>query len=208
MEEAIHPELSLLITQQSVPILAGLVACGLLCCFFGYRTTHFLVDLSGFILFGMISMLAAGVIADGNILVMGIALLAGGIVGALLAHTVYRLGIMALGGGASALVMWHFSESLPNDQWLLPAIIAAMLLGGILSLFLQHLLVSTATAILGGLMVVHGMFMLLEYFEVAPTLPESYGSFSSAALFTMAWGTVSLTGFLFQMIFDRNNKRK
>ena len=194
--------------QQPVPVLIGLIACGLLCCFFGYRTTDFLIGFSGFIFFGMCAMLLAGIVAEGNLLFMGLGLLAGGVVGALLAHSIYRLGIMILGSGVSALIMWHFADVLPSEQWLLPAIIGAAILGGIVSLLLRHLLISLATATLGGLMTAHGVFMLLLRFDVNPSLPESFGAYSHAALFALSWLCLTITGLLFQLLFDKERKKR
>ena len=208
MEETLHSDMTLLAEQQPAFMLVGLIACGLLCCFFGYRTTNLLISLSGFILFGMLAMLLAGFVTEGNLLYMGLGLLVGGLIGALLAYGVYRLGIMVLGSGVSALIMWHFSSSLPSEQWLLPAIILAALLGGIMSLLLQHVLISLATAILGGLMTVHGVFLLLSQFEITPFLPDTLGSYSHIALFTLSWLCLTVVGFLFQLLFDKDRKKR
>ena len=208
MKETLHPHIETLIAQQPALVLVGLIACGMLCCFFGYRTTHFLIDLSGFFLFGLTAMLLAGVITQGNLLFMGIGLLAGGLLGTLLAHWVYRLGIMTLGGGVCSLLVWHFSESLPSTQWILPTAIVAGILGGILALLLQRFIISLATAALGGLFVAHGVFLLMLQFDIEPSLPESFGSFSDAALFALTWAAVSATGFIFQMFLSKEKREK
>ncbi|MCK5861370.1 MAG: hypothetical protein KAH38_02725 [Candidatus Hydrogenedentes bacterium] len=208
MKEDLYPHIEMLATQQPALILVGLIACGMLCCFFGYRTTRFLIDLSGFICFGLIVMLLAGVATAGNLLFMGIGLIAGGLIGTLLTRWVYRLGIMALGGGACSLLLWHFSYLLPAENWILPSAIGAGILGGILALFLQHSIISLVTAALGGLFVVHSVFLLLLRFEIEASLPESLGAFSGAALFTLAWIAVASAGFIFQMFLDRGQKEE
>ena len=205
--ETLHPHIELLAAQQPILVFIGLIVCGMLCCFFGYRTTHFLIDMSGFILFGLAAMLLASLATQGNLFFMGIGLLGGGLLGALLTHWIYRLGIITLGGGVCALLAWHFSDSLPSTQWILPATIAAGTLGGIVSLLLHRFIISLATSVLGGLFVVHGVFLLLLQFEMEPSLPESFGEYTRAALFALTWTAVSATGFLFQIFLDKSKKR-
>jgi hypothetical protein len=208
MEESLDTDMVMMAADQPALVLVGLIACGILCCFFGYRTTHFLIDFSGFILFGMVAMLLAGVITEGNLLFMGLGMVAGGLIGALLAHGIYRLGIMILGGGACALIVWHFSETLPSEQWLIPAALAAGILGGLLSVVLQRFIISLATAALGGLFVVHGVFLLLLQFDIEPSLPEALGVYTDAALFGLAWSVMSGTGFIFQLFLNKDKKEK
>ena len=208
MKESLHPDMEMMVAQQPALVLVGLIACGILCCFFGYRTTRFLIDFSGFILFGMVAMLLTGVITEGNLLFMGLGLVAGGLIGGLMAHGIYRLGVMVLGGGACALMLWHFSASLPSEHWVLPAALAAGIVGGLLSLLLQRFIISLVTAALGGLFVVHGVFLLLLQFDIEPSLPESLGNFNNATLFGIAWLIMSGTGFIFQLFLNKDKKEK
>ncbi len=208
MKESIHPHIEMVAMEQPVLAAVALIACGMVCCYFGYRTTYFLIDVTGFIFIGMTALLLAGMATQGNLLIMGVALVAGGIIGAFLAHRVYRLGVMAFGGGVCALLAWHFSDALPSEQWELPVVIASGVLGGVLSLFLQRFIISLATAVLGGLFVAHGAFLLLAQFDINPTLPEAAVEASGgAAPFLAAWAGVAATGFLFQLVCSGLRKK-
>ncbi len=203
MSESLHPHIEMLAEYQPALAFVGLIACGMLCCYFGYRTTHFLVDASGFVFAGLVALLIAGVITQGNLLYMGLALLLGGLVGALLAHRIYRLGVMIIGGGVCALLVWHFAEALPSERWELPAVIIAGLLGAVVALFLHRFIISMATAVLGGLFITHGIFLLLAFLDIKPSAPDLAGPFSGAAPFAMAWAGLAATGFIFQMLLGK-----
>lgn len=192
--------------EESPAALLLLAACGLLCCFFGYRTTRFLLDAIGFVTLGLGAALLAGAVSDGHLVFMGVALLVGGIAGGLLAHFVYRLGVALFVGGACAFLAWHIMQFYDEPRLTWVIVVAAALSGGLLAGFLSRLFISLATAVSGGLFVARGMFGLLAYFEITPRLPEMGSGFDATPPLLISWLALTVAGFIFQLLLGGRKK--
>lgn len=192
--------------EQLNPVSLLLAACGIVCCFFGYRTARLLLDISGFVVVGLLSLLAGGVLTEGNLMVMFGALVVGGILGAVLAHFIYKLGLALFGGGLSALIAWSYADIYLEANAFIAAVVVAAVVGGIASLFLQRFTLSLITAGLGAWFTVEGVFLLLEAMEITPVRPEAGERLAQVSTMVLAWVILTGMGFIFQLVSARRKK--
>ena len=192
--------------EQLNPGSIGLAACGILCCFFGYRTTRLLLDASGFVVLGLIGVLGAGFASGGHLLFMLGGLAAGGLLGLLVAHFIYRLGLMLFGGGLGALVAWSYADTFLEGNAAIAAIVIAGVASGLAALFLERFTLSLVTAALGAWFTVRGVFLILEAMEITPVRPETGASLAHISTMVLAWAALTGVGFLFQVVAGGRKK--
>lgn len=182
------------------PASIALAACGIVCCFFGYRTAKLLLDVSGFVVLGLVASLAVGFFSDGNLAAMLGALVAGGILGAVIAHLAYRAGVMLFGCGVCALAAWNWAQLSLESGGILAAVVLGGLVGGLAAFFLERFTVSLITAGLGAWFTVQGVFLLLEEMGVTPEKQETGSFLDSLPSWLFAWLALTVVGFLFQLV--------
>ena len=192
--------------EESSFALCALIACGLLCCFFGYRTTRILLDAVGFIALGLAAALLVGVASDGNLALMGVALLVGGVVGALLAHFVYRLGVSFLAGAAAGLIAWQIMSLYDDSAMTWVVVGASALSSGLLAMFFTRFFTSLSTAAIGAWFVARGTFALLEHIEITPRLSDSENTLAAMSPAVISWLVLAGVGLVFQLIFGKRKK--
>ncbi len=192
--------------EESWLALGALIACGLLCCFFGYRTTRFLLDAIGFIALGLAAALLTGIVSDGNLALMGLALLVGGVAGALLAHFVYRLGISFLAGAASGVIAWQIMSLYDDTAMTWVVVGAAALSSGLLAIFLTRFFTSLSTAAIGAWFVARGTFVLLAKLDITPRLPDAENTLAAMSPAIISWLVLAGAGLVFQLIFGKRKK--
>ncbi|MEO8077755.1 MAG: DUF4203 domain-containing protein [Acidobacteriota bacterium] len=136
-----------------LPAAVLLIVGGLLSCFAGYRLFRVILGVYGFI-FG--ALLASSVMGADQTGWLMVAVIGGGLVGALILITAYFVGVALIGAGLGAMVADTIWASFGREAGLVPVIILAIL-GALAALALQRyvIIISTAfggaqTAIVGG----------------------------------------------------------
>jgi hypothetical protein len=158
-----------------VPPIALLVA-GFIVCFFGYRLLRLTLGLAGFGAGLALGLTIAGLVPHASQVLTIVVGVVCGILGALAAALLYKLGVFLLGAGAGALAAGVVIVATGWHHPLLIRIIGAVI-GGILTLLLERPLVSILSAFAGGWGVVVGAFQLLGWYHAAGDTkpPTNYG---------------------------------
>lgn len=170
------------------PVL--LLVAGLVVCFFGYRLLRVTLGLAGFCVGLALGLAGAGLIPGISQIFTLIIAIACGILGAVLATALYKLGVFLLGAGAAVLVAGVVVAAIGWHYPMLARVLAAIV-GGIFTLILERPLVSILSALAGGWGIVLGAFML------AGLYPVSVGSKSPPAhygLMILCWLVLGLLG--------------
>jgi hypothetical protein len=146
---------------STVPPIALLVA-GLIVCFFGYRLLRVTLGLAGFGVGLALGLAIGGLVPQASqALTIAVAIVCG-ILGALAAALLYKLGVFLLGAVAGALAAGILVVA---TGWPYPLLIriGGAIVGGILTLLIERPLVSILSAFAGGWAVVYGTFQLLGW---------------------------------------------
>ncbi len=125
---------------------------GIVMCFYGYRAFRLILALLGVVLGGY----AAGVmgyhLSDGNLAVMAFCGLTGSLLGGVLLVALYLLGVFVYGAvfgtAVGAALVLGASEHIRAI-----VVVALAVIGGVAALFLQRIIIITATALQGALFV-------------------------------------------------------
>jgi hypothetical protein len=190
--------------MNSLSVLpAGLLlVAGVVLCFFGYRLLRLTLALAGFGV-GLALGLALARLIPGTsqvfVLIVGLVL---GVLGAVLATLLYKVGVFLLGAGAGVLIA---SVVLAATGWHYPMIarLLAAVAGGVLALILERPVISVLSALAGSWGVVLGAFRLLGWYHVdaaAKSPPANYG------LLILAWIVVGAIGSVAQLSKGRGKK--
>ncbi|MFO7973731.1 MAG: DUF4203 domain-containing protein [Candidatus Hydrogenedentota bacterium] len=153
-------------TFEDVPITASngavalAIAIGTLYCFLGYRTLRFVIILTGFLLAGAVAAALAAWLSQGQIIVVAITGVIGGICGAVALGFLVQSGIFLLGMLGVLVVAMHLTAGRqePYIPWI---VLAAGVAGGFLALLLRRTIVILATAAIGAWLVVSGILFFL-----------------------------------------------
>ena len=177
--------------------LGLLAATGLLYCFLGYRLFRLILALTGFVCAGGVTAIAVGWLTYGSAIAMGIALLAGGLCGAMALHFLYRAGVFFLGVLGALLVAFQVLHGRP-DPWAPWAILGVALLGGVLALALERPAMKLATAAIGAWLSTYAA-ALYFWGERAAEQWTEIPSFDQSELGMIAlWAFLTLLGAVFQ----------
>ncbi len=142
-----------------------LVAAGLVACFAGYRFLRAVLTIYGFIVGALF---ASTLVAPSNVPVMLVALVLGGIAGALILFAGYFAGVMLVGAGSAALVLRSLSvQALGREPHGLVVVLFAVL-GAIAAVYAQRVVVIVATAFGGAQTAVAGLVAVLAARGPAP----------------------------------------
>ncbi len=156
-----------------MPGISGvlLVVLGALVCFLGYRLLRVTLGLAGFAAGAFLGFLLAGrVIHASPVFVLVIAVV-GGIVGAVLAAVLYKVGVFLLGATGGMFLAGVASMALSAHPNVL-IIVAAGVVAGVVTLLVQKFLVSLLTALLGAGAVVAGAFQLAGRFDLQRAIEQ------------------------------------
>jgi hypothetical protein len=149
-----------------VPAGLVLLVAGLLACFVGYRLFRTVLTIYGFLLGALI---ASSLVAPANAPTMLIAIVVGGIAGALLMFAAYFAGVMLVGGVLGALVFHSLWTQVVGKEpaWLL--VVLATLAAAAAAVYAQRVVVILATAFTGAHTAVAGIVALIAQRE--PRMP-------------------------------------
>jgi hypothetical protein len=182
------------------PIL--LLVAGFVVCFFGYRLLRFTLGLAGFCVGLALGLSVAGLIPDISQVFTIIIGIVGGMLGAVIAALLYKVGVFLLGAGTGALVASIILTSTGWSHPLLVRLIAAIA-GGILTLVLERTLVSILSALAGGWGITLGAFSLLGWHDVSAGSKPSPANFG---LMIACWLVIGLIGAGVQLRSGRKKK--
>ncbi|HOV33093.1 MAG TPA: DUF4203 domain-containing protein [Candidatus Hydrogenedens sp.] len=171
-----------------------LIMCmGFLSCFFGYSLVYIIIGLCGFFTVAFSSLLSFGFFLIDLTPVVIVVSFVLGLLGVAIAVFFFKLGIFilgVLGGYALGLIL------LPviNNPLLLFLIGLA---GGFLSFIVEKIVIITATAVIGSLVIVWSIVRLIELWGVIAITPEFEPSYIQM-LCMLAWFGFTALGSAFQ----------
>jgi len=145
-------------TAFQVPAGAILLAAGLAACFAGYRIFRIILTVYGFVLGALF---ASTLVSPGDTTAVIVALLVGGLLGALAMWAGYFVGVMLVGAGAGAIAghtLWSQFRGDPNAI----VIIVAAAVGAALAAAWQRYVVIVGTAFIGAQTAVAGAVALMN----------------------------------------------
>ena len=184
------------------------IALGVLICFFGYRLLRVTLGVFGFAVGAALGGLIVSSIAGVAQVFVLIVALAAGILGAVLAAVVYKVGVFLLGAGAAALVASFFAAGAGGASGTLVVIVAAIL-GGLLTLFLQKPAVSVLTAFGGAWGVVAGVFHLVGWYDLQQGFQSFQGLRGTPGHFLVViacWLVLGMFGTIAQLAAGRKRR--
>ncbi len=176
---------------------------GFLICFSGYRLVHFIIALCGFlIIFSSSFLLLGAYIIHSLTLILIISSLLG-LLGGAFAVFLYKSGIFLLGvlGGFSFGVV---VLSVMNNSIIL---ILLGITGGILSLFIEKIVIVIATASIGSLVSVWAMVRLFEFSNILSITPDFEPSYFRIVC-VLTWLGLGLLGCSVQYKYAQITKQR
>ena len=153
----------MIVTGVAAAALA--IVLGTLICFFGYRLLRVTLAVAGFLLGAGLGWFFASAIVGIVPVVVIIITLVTGILGAVLAAVVFKLGVFLLGAGAGALLAGFFLAGLTGTTGTV-VVIAVAVLAGVVTVLLQRVMVSILTALAGAWGIALGAFHLAGWLDM------------------------------------------
>jgi hypothetical protein len=138
------------------------LAAGLMLCFWGQRITRVALAVVGFGAGALLCWNALGLAAGMSIVLRYILACVGGLLGALLAAFLYRVGVFLLGALAGAFLAGLFAVVTHIEPGQL-GVLGAALVGGIVALVAQRWLLCVLTAFAGAWLAAVGLFTLVGW---------------------------------------------
>lgn len=143
------------VTETHGVIIAALLTLGVgvVVCFFGERLLKLVLGLLGFLAGAVAATGLALLLSSGAELVLLVAGLVGGVIGALLLVWAFRVGVFLVGATGGVLLAGPLGAGLSGAAQV--AVIGALaIVGGVLALRLRRVVVGLATAIIGAALMV------------------------------------------------------
>jgi hypothetical protein len=141
-------------------IIIASIAFGALSCFFGYRIFRLILGILGFFLGALVAGGIAFHLTNGSQIIVLIAALAGGILGAGIFAMLYFVGIFVLGAILGGLLGTLISTALGGSfQFFMQLTLA--IVGGIIALIFQKFMIIIATAFSGSWSIVTGVYYFI-----------------------------------------------
>lgn len=187
--------------------LGLLGATGLVYCFLGYRLFRCVLAFTGFALAGAVAAVGVGWLTFGATIPMVIALLAGGLCGAMALYFLYRTGVFFLGFLGALLVGYQVLHGRP-ETWAPWAIVGVAFAGGLLALALERPTMKLATAAIGAWLCTYAIAFMVwgepaaERWMALPTVGNS--ELGMLAL----WAFLTLVGSVFQWQVFRSSRKQ
>jgi len=181
------------------------VILGFVYCYVGYRVFRFLLALTGFLLAGAMAAALAGWATHGQVVVMAVALVLGGMAGAMAMHMLYRGGVCLLGGLGAAAVAYNVLSA-HAESWAPWAVLGAAVAGGLLALWFEAPIMMLATAAIGASMVVHGAILLASLTALRGTLENPNHETVLVWGVLAGWLVLTFSGVLVQFHASRKKR--
>lgn len=198
MESVFSTQVSDLTPEQLNAAVAGAIAVGTLYCFLGYRTSKFVIGLTGFLLAGAVAALIVAWLTHGHLISVALAALIGGVSGAMALFFLYRTGIFILGLLGAGLLASNVLSGM-SEPWVPAAVLGAGLAGGLFALIAERPALTVATSAIGAWMVVAGMAYFLwgsDWFgDIGVKADPEYDPW----LVLTAWAVLALLGLFAQL---------
>ncbi len=193
MEEMLSARLEDVPPEQALMILVGMAAAGVLYCFLGYRLLKFIIGLTGFLLAGSTAAVLVGFLSYGHLIGMGVALLIGGICGAMALFFLYKTGIFCVGMLGATLVAYTVLQGRP-EPWILWAVAGLGLVGGLLAILIERPVMTLATAAIGAMMLTQAGLALARQRGLLERIPEDAAKLSEALppIPYLSWGVFAV----------------
>jgi hypothetical protein len=190
--------------EPYLPRLLLLLA-GLVVCFRGYSAFRVALALTGFLVGAHVVAARLDLLpADPAWLRPAAVVLAGLLVAAVIL-AIYRIGVMLLGAAALVFAALSLPDLLPVDPThRLLALALAALLGGLLSRFLERVVLSVLTAVYGGFMLASGLTAPMVR-EVA--VPRMLNDIPKSGVALVLWVVMALLGTYVQLRPRRQRPR-
>ncbi len=182
-----------------------LLATGMLYCFLGYRTLKFVIALSGFLLAATAAAVLAAVVVPENHVYFFLAVILGGVCGALALLFLYKAGIFVLGAVGTFLIAQAFLAA-NSAEWAPWVVVAIGVGGGVLALFLEKFIMTCATAVIGSWLLVGAGAALLTGTHVSAPFERTPGFLVENTLLVVIWAFVSLAGAVVQFTAFRTQR--
>ncbi len=181
---------------------------GLIACFAGYRFFRIVLGIAGFVLGALI---AASPFGAEQTLMMAIAALVGGIIGALILIAAYFVGVALIGAGVGALLANAIWASMGSEPHVAVVIVLAIA-GALAALALQRYVIIVATAFGGAQTAVVGASALLgDRWAAENAVRTVFGVYPLDPIPTTRWDFVAalvlgFVGLLVQLGFTGKKK--
>jgi len=193
--------------QNVQAALIVLMAIGLLYCFMGYRLFKFVLCLTGFLVAGTVALALVGWLSQGNLPVMAVGALIGGICGGMALFWLYRVGVFFIGLLGLVTISYNVLQGRP-ESWVPWAIVGAGLAGGLLALAIERPVMTLATASIGAWLIVYvAAFLMLEtgFEELAADFDITNRDYW---WLLGGWAALTLVGTSFQLFVSRKKKEE
>lgn len=188
-------------------LLLWIAAAGALYAFAGYKLFRFVLALTGFGLAGAVAAAIGGFLGQGDLIIMGVCALIGGIAGACALFFLYRSGVFCLGCLGAFVLAWQGLSG--NDAaWAPWAIFGIALAGGLLALLLERPAMTIATSVIGGWLVAAALGIYL----LGPGAADEFRARSldipsdKQWILLGVWVLVSFAGLMVQFRMGRSKK--
>lgn len=192
-------------TPAAVILLAG----GLLACFAGYRVFRIVLGIYGFILGAL---LASSVMGTEQTVLMIVAALVGGLLGAVILIAAYFVGVALIGAGIGALVANVIWSALGREPHVVVVIVLAII-GALAALALQRYVIIIATAFGGAQTAVVGAAALMGNRLVDTTKRSVYAVYPFDPIPSTQWDLIAaivlgILGLIVQLGITAKGKTK
>ena len=149
---------SVLPSAYQIPAAVVLLLGGTVACFFGYRLFRVVLGIYGFILGAL---LATSLFGPAEPLPTGIAVIVGGLVGALVLNLAYFVGVALLGAAVGAVVLHLVWPRLASGDPHVLVVVLVAAVGAVAAIWLQRVVIVVATAFGGAWTLLVGGLALL-----------------------------------------------
>ena len=180
-------------------LVAGAISVGTLYCFLGYRTLKILIALTGFFIAGMTAATLAGLVSEGEIGVMGLSGLIGGLFGAMALAFLYRTGIFLIGVLGASLTANNLFSAQP-ESWVPLAIIGVGLLGGLVALLIERPVITLSSAVIGAWVVVSGVAYFVYEANLFGEISGAFAGFEQRNFILTCWAVLAVAGTIAQFV--------
>lgn len=189
------------------------IGLGVVYCFFGYRIFKVILGILGFVSGAyMAAAIAFSLLGREQAVLVILAGLAGGVIGAVLVVTFYFIGIFLLGawlGGLLGILLTGGGESTVATV----IILVLALIGGIVALMLQKLMIVISTALSGAWAIVSGVFRFLgngrgaiRPFQYYPDLRALRSMDAWGYVMLLCWVLIGIAGMVVQYRITRERR--
>ncbi|MGH9163622.1 MAG: DUF4203 domain-containing protein [Vicinamibacteraceae bacterium] len=176
---------------------------GLLTCFAGHRIFRFVLAISGFILGALVTSVVLVPTATGSTALL--ALLAGGVAGAILLVLAEFVGVALIGAAGAAMIVHFGAANLGGEPGAL-LVLGCTIAGALIALALQRYVIVLCTAFGGAWLIVTGGLGLWRPQAVMGAVDRVLGlltyplrSAGEMQWLVLAWFVVGLLGTVFQL---------